>query len=233
MRSGRTNARATSSTTTRAMTIAASTNTVSTIAALRRSAAWACTALVTEAVTFLMTWSAMSSVAWTDRSRSALSTSTLAGSDMIAIRATICCCSVLASGDPAPSTSLMPNSVDGSVPARVAIEVRSCGSGSSAPRVMRIFCIVICPRAPTARLKPWAWARMCSSSTRTEALMTSSAVNRIGAYRVTRSRRPRPLSDALLTSIWPASSSVLTPDRTSSVTSVSASRPCSSPLRAS
>ena len=98
------------------MTMAASTRTVSRIAASRRSAAWACTDLVTEAVTFLMTCSAMSSVVCMERSRSALSTSTLAGSDMIAIRLTICCCSVLASGDPAPSTSLMPNSVDGSVP---------------------------------------------------------------------------------------------------------------------
>ncbi|CAG7404321.1 hypothetical protein PICSAR7_04476 [Mycobacterium avium subsp. paratuberculosis] len=151
------------------------------MAELRRSAACACTDLVTDAVVFLMTWSAMSSVVWIERSRSGLSTSTLAGSDMIAIRLTICCCSVLASGDPAPSTSLMPNSVDGSVPARVAIEVRSCGSGSSAPRVTRIFCMVICPRAPTARLSPWACARIRSSSTRTDALMTFSAVNRIGA----------------------------------------------------
>ena len=54
---------------------------------------------------------------------------------MIAIRLTICCCSVLASGEPTPSTSLIPNSVDGSVPARVIIDVRSSGSGSSAPRV--------------------------------------------------------------------------------------------------
>ena len=100
---------------------------------------------------------------------------------MIAIRVTICCCSVLASGEPAPSTSLIPNSVDGSVPARVIIEVRSSGSGRSAPRVTRISCIVIWPRAPTARLRPCAWARICSLSTRTDALITSSAVNRIGA----------------------------------------------------
>ena len=133
---------------TSAITMAASTRTASRIAALRLSVAWACTDLVTDAVASLMTCSAMSSVVWIERSRSALSTSTLAGSDMIAIRVTICCCSVLASGEPAPSTSLMPNSVDGSVPARVIIEVRSCGSGRSAPRVTRIFCIVICPRAP-------------------------------------------------------------------------------------
>ncbi|OBH90554.1 hypothetical protein A5680_18720 [Mycobacterium sp. E2989] len=123
----------------------------------------------------------MSSVVWIERSRSALSTSTLAGSDMIAIRVTNCCCRVLAAGEPAPRTSLIPNSVDGSVPARVIIEVRSCGSGRSAPRVTRIFCMVICPRAPTARLRPWVWARIFSSSTRTEALMTSSAFSRIGA----------------------------------------------------
>ncbi len=39
----------------------------------------------------------------------------------------------------------------------------------------------IWPRAPTARLSPWAWARICSSSMRTEPLIASSAVSRIGA----------------------------------------------------
>lgn len=141
--------------------MAASTRTPSLIAALRRSVAWACTDFVTDAVASVMTCSAIVSVVWIERSRSELSTSRLAGSDMIAIRVTICCCNVLASGEPTPSTWLIPNSVDGSVPARVIIEVRNCGSGRSAPRVTRISCIVIWPRAPTARLKPCACARIC------------------------------------------------------------------------
>ncbi|ORV83332.1 hypothetical protein AWC11_22215 [Mycobacterium interjectum] len=180
-RSGRTSARATSNTTSSAITMAASTSAVSVIAALRRSVASACTDLVTDAVASVTTCSAIPSVVWIERSSSGLSTSTLAGSDMIAIRVTICCCNVLASGDPAPSTSLMPNSVDGSVPASAIIEVRSCGSGRSDPRVTRISCIVICPRAPTARLRPCASARIRSLPTRTDALITSSAVSRSGA----------------------------------------------------
>lgn len=83
-----------------------------------------------------------------------LPASTLSGSEMIAIRVTICWCRVLASGEPTPSTSVIPNSVEGSVPARVIIELRNCASGASAPRVTRISCRVICPRAPTALLKP-------------------------------------------------------------------------------
>ncbi|OBH90555.1 hypothetical protein A5680_18725 [Mycobacterium sp. E2989] len=55
IRKGRTSARATSSTTTSAITMADSTRTVSRIAALRLSAAWACTALVTDAVASLIT----------------------------------------------------------------------------------------------------------------------------------------------------------------------------------
>ena len=73
---------------------------------------------------------------------------------MIAIRVTICCCSVLASAEPTPSTSAIPNSVDGSVPARVIIDVRNSGSGRSAPRVISSCCIIIWPRAPIARLSP-------------------------------------------------------------------------------
>ena len=41
----------------------------------------------------------------------------------------------------------MPNSVDGSVPARVIIEVRSSGSGSSPPWLTSSCCIIIWPRA--------------------------------------------------------------------------------------
>ena len=75
----------------------------------------------------------------------------------------------------------MPNSVDGSVPATVIIDVRSSGSGSSPPRLTSSCCIIICPRAPIARLRPCASARMRSSSTRTDPLIASSAVSRIGA----------------------------------------------------
>ena len=74
----------------------------------------------------------------------------------------------------------MPNSVDGSVPASVIIDVRSSGSGSSPPRFTSSCCIIIWPRAPIARLRPSVSARMRSSSTRTEPLIASSAVSRIG-----------------------------------------------------
>ena len=142
-RSGRTSARATSNTMTNAITMAVSTKAVSRIAALRRSVAWASTDFVTDDVASLMTCSAIASVLCIECSSSALSTSTLSGSDKMAIRLTSCCCSVLASGELTPSTWLIPNSVDGSVPARVIIEVRSCGSGRSPPRVSRVSCIVI------------------------------------------------------------------------------------------
>ena len=100
---------------------------------------------------------------------------------MSAIRVTICCCRVLASAEPTPSTSAMPNNVEGSVPARVIIDVRSSGSGRSAPRVISSCCIIIWPRAPIARLSPCAAARICSSWTRTEPSIAFSAVNRMGA----------------------------------------------------
>ena len=71
----------------------------------------------------------------------------------MAIRLTISSCSFCASGEPTPSTWAMPNSVDGSVPASVIIEVRSSGSGSSPPRLTSSCCIIIWPRAPMARLQ--------------------------------------------------------------------------------
>ena len=73
-------------------------------------------------------------VVWIDALRSGLATSTAAGSDMIDIRLTNSCCSFWASGEPTPSTWLMPNSVDGSVPATVFIDMRNTGSGNSPPR---------------------------------------------------------------------------------------------------
>ncbi|CFR37551.1 Uncharacterised protein [Mycobacterium tuberculosis] len=173
--------RATTNTTTIAVAMAANTSTASRIAASRRSVAWLCTDFVTASVVSVITCSAMSRVICIECSSSGLLTSATAGSDMIVILVTICCCRFLVSGEPAPSAALIPNSVEGSVPARVTIALRSCGSARSAPRVTRISCIVICPRAPTARLKPCTWVRICSLSTRTDASITFWAVNSSGA----------------------------------------------------
>ena len=232
-RNGRTSERATSSTTMSAAMMAATTRTVSRIAALRRLWAWSSTALVTFAVVSLMICAAMPSVVCTECSRSGLLTSLVAGLDINPIRVTICCCRFLASCEPTPSTSAIPNSVDGSVPARVIIEVRSSGSGRSAPRVISSCCIIIWPRAPTARLSPCAAARICSLSTRTEPSMAFSAVNRMGAYVVTRTRKPRVFFATLSSSAWPPSSIASTPALTSGATFVPASRASSSCLRAS
>ncbi len=181
MRSGRTSERATSHTASSVAAIAASTSTMSRTAAARRSAARSSTALITDPVFSLISRDAISSVVRTESRSTGLLGSTCSGSDMIAIRVTNCCCSVLASGESTPSTSLIPNSVDGSVPASVIIELRSSGSGSSPPRLSSSSCIIIWPRAPTARLSPSVCARMRSLSSRTEPLMASSAVSRIGA----------------------------------------------------
>ena len=157
----------------------------------------------------------------------------MAGLDINPIRVTICCCSVFASCEPMPSTSAIPNNVDGSVPARVVIDVRSSGKGKSAPRVISSCCIIIWPRAPTARLSPCAAARIFSLSTRTEPSIAFSAVNRMGAYVVTRTRKPRVFDAMLSSSDWPLSSRAVTPVSTSGATSVPASRASSSCLRAS
>ena len=147
-------------------------------------------------------------------------TSTEAGSEMIAIRPTICCCSVLASGELTPTTSLIPNNVDGSVPASVIILVRSSGSGSSPPRLTSSFCMNIWPRAPTARLRPWASARIFSSLTLTDPVIASSAVSSIGAYIVTVSTNPTLFDATRSRSTGPPFSSVVTPERTSGSTLV-------------
>ena len=75
----------------------------------------------------------------------------------------------------------MPNSVDGSVPARVISDVRSSGSGSSPPWFTSSCSIIIWPRPPTARVRPCVWVRMRSSPTRTDPVMASSEVSRMGA----------------------------------------------------
>ena len=108
-------------------------------------------------------------------------TSETVGSDINAIRLTISACNFSASDEPTPSTWLIPNSVDGSVPASVIIEVRSSGSGISPPRFTNSSCISIWPRAPIARDRPSVSARICSSSMRTDPLIASSAVSKIGA----------------------------------------------------
>ena len=89
---------------------------------------------MTAPVFSLITRAAIWSVVRIDSRSTGLSGSTCSGSDMIAIRVTSCCCRVLASGESTPSTSLIPNSVDGSVPATVIIAVRRNGGGSSSPR---------------------------------------------------------------------------------------------------
>ena len=122
------------------------------MAAVRCAAACSSTAAVTDAVVSVddLAGDLVGGLHRT-RVRSGLLTRTAAGSDMIAIRLTISACSFWASGEPTPSTWLIPNSVDGSVPASVIIEVRSSGSGSSPPRFTSSCCIIIWPRAPTAR----------------------------------------------------------------------------------
>ena len=109
----------------------------------------------------------------------------------------------------------MPNNVDGSVPARVIIDVRSSGSGRSAPRVISSCCIIIWPRAPIARLSPCAAARICSLSTRTDPSIAFSAVNRIGRV----GGHPRPQAEGVRrdvsSSVCPPSSMASTPASTS------------------
>ena len=210
----------------RASTITAPTITESRMASVRLAVAWSSTAEMTVSDALSSIFPAISLVVWIDWLRSGLLTSCTFGSDIMDIRLTISWASFSASGEPTPSTSLIPNSVDGSVPARVVIELRSSLSGSSPPRVTSSCCIIIWPRAPTARLRPCVWARIFTSSMRTEPVMASSAVSRIGAYEVTRSRSPMLLDATLLSSPWPPSSRVLTPVRTSVATSVSVSRCC-------
>ena len=108
-------------------------------------------------------------------------TSGTVGLEINPIRFTNSDWSVCASSDLMPTTWLMPNSVDGSVPASVMSDVRSSGSGTSAPRFTSNCCIIIWPREPMARDRPSASARICWSSTRTEPVITSSAVSRSGA----------------------------------------------------
>ena len=142
-RSGRTNDRATSATISSATTIAAIATTASRMAVLRCAAACSATAAVTDDVVSAMSASAIPSVAAMDWLSSGLFTSTAVGLAMIAIRRMNCSCSCFASAEPTPRIWLIPNSVDGSVPATVFMEVRSSGSGTSPPRLTSSCCIII------------------------------------------------------------------------------------------
>jgi hypothetical protein len=233
VRNGRTSERATSVTTSSASSSAPSAIAESRMASVRATEAWSLTAPVTAGVVRSISCAAIWSVACSDWVSSGLLTTGTAGSEMRAVRRTYSACSCWASCEPMPSTWLIPNSVDGSVPARVIIDVRSSGSGSSAPRLTSSCSIIIWPRAPTARVKPCVAVRMLASSTRTDPVMASSEVSRIGAYAWIRSRSPMVFEVTFSSSAWPPSNMLVIPVRTSGATSVSASRRCNSARLAS